>query len=66
MANPHSTGSNREVSMLWTFLFNGFYFISKGWFKAGVFALVLNFFTGFLAWIIIPFLAKVFVDAVEQ
>ncbi len=55
----------REVSGLWTFLFGGFYFLFKGWFKAGIAALVISLFTGLIAWFIIPFSAKKFVDSFE-
>jgi uncharacterized membrane protein YvbJ len=55
----------REVSAVWTFLFGGIYFLVKGWFKAGIAALVISFFTGFIAWFIIPFFARKFVDSFE-
>lgn len=61
-----SRRSGRDVSPLWT-LFGGFvYFFAKGWWKAGVTALVLNFMTGSLAWFVLPFVAQSFVDALED
>lgn len=60
-----NSSSSREVSALMTFLFGGVYFLFKGWFKAGIAALVISFFTGFIAWLIIPFFAKKFVDSFE-
>jgi hypothetical protein len=54
-----------DVSMLWTFLFGCFYFLAKGWIKAGLVSLVIAVFTGGLSWFVIPFFAQQFVVSVE-
>ena len=56
----------RDVSPLWTLLGGYFYFFARGWWKAGLAALFLNFFTGLLAWFVLPFVAQSFVDALEE
>jgi hypothetical protein len=53
------------VSSLWTFFFGCFYFLYKGWFKAAAVAFVISCITGGLAWLVIPFFAKRFVDEIE-
>lgn len=57
---------SKEVSQLYTFLFGGFYFFFKGWYKAGIAAIVLTFITGLIAIFILPFIAKKFVEAFEK
>ncbi|WP_415774668.1 hypothetical protein [Paraburkholderia sp. J11-2] len=55
----------RDVSALWTFVFGFFYFLAKGWIKSAVVALILAACTFGVTWLVIPFFAQRFVDAVE-
>jgi len=55
----------REVSKVLTFFFGGVYFMFKGWFKAGIAALVISVITAFIGWFVIALFAKKFVDSFE-
>ena len=48
-----------------TFFFGGVYFMFKGWFKAGIAALVISVITAFIGWFVIALFAKKFVDSFE-
>ena len=75
VAVPHATSiyqppafvapAAREVSPVVTFFFGFFYFAVSGWWKSALAALLAAVLTGGLAWLIIPFFAKSFVDACE-
>lgn len=47
-----------SVPFLWCFLFGVFYFIIKGAWAAAILSFIAVMFTGGLAWIVIPFMAK--------
>lgn len=64
--SPKEVISVREVSQLYTLLFGGLYFIFKGWYKAGVVALIITFLTGFIGMLLLPFIAKKLVDKLED
>lgn len=57
--------TEREVSQVLTFFFGGVYFMFKGWFKAGIAALVISVITAFIGWFVIALFAKKFVDSFE-
>ena len=62
---PVVAESERDVSWVWTLVGGFVYFFVKGWWKAGLVAMALYFFTGGLSWLMLPFFAQRFVEAVE-
>lgn len=62
---PVPTQSELAPSLVWTLLGGFIYFFVKGWWKAGLAAMLLNFVTGGLSWFVLPFFAQQFVETVE-
>ncbi len=63
--SPVPTQSELAPSLVWTLLGGFIYFFVKGWWKAGLAAMLLNFVTGGLSWFVLPFFAQQFVETVE-